>query len=51
MQLMELLFDEKRARHQLEQTVMKLQNKVNLVLRTCNVGNLTLTNNSSYEEV
>jgi hypothetical protein len=25
------LFDEKRARHQLEQTVMKLQNKVNLV--------------------
>lgn len=31
MQLMELLFDEKQARHQLEQTVMKLQNKVNLV--------------------
>lgn len=31
MQLMELLFDEKQARHQLEQTVMKLQNKLNLV--------------------
>jgi hypothetical protein len=31
--------------------ILKVSIAINLVLRTCHLGNLTLTNNSSYEEV